>query len=334
MEKILIVTNKFLKGYKHGMLMGIASNFLYSLRIEKKVSGNQIHYQLEKGIEYCDIKPKESPIDALFARGRIYSDDSRTKDEYSLTELKIKPGIFNPRIFRPLYEENHRGIDIGNSRRIAEIEEKLLGNYNHFPYDIKILIGGLNQLTILTDMLDQILNTIFPSTENLKAYGYNIRNLLVLACIEVEAQLIGIMKSNELAQKTRYTTNDYFKLKHPLHLHEYSTNLSLYPHLNAFSPFNSWDESSPTQSLPWFDHYNAVKHNSELNINKATLESAISAVCALSIILRAQYGASIPFWKEKLGHFYDIQDKIEWSINDYLLPPLEGEQWVSVPYGL
>ena len=150
--------------------------------------------------------------------------------------------------------------------------------------------------------------------------------MLFLACTEVEAQFKGIHKAHHAA-KPNYSTKDYVTLKDVLKLEHYEVKFPLYPELKSFKPFENWVPSNPTKSLFWYDNYNAVKHNSETEFAKASLESAVSAICAFSILLKAQYGIFIPFWKEQLGSFYEIQHDYEWQPDEMLLPPYNGFEW-------
>lgn len=56
--------------------------------------------------------------------------------------------------------------------------------------------------------LDSLFNYIEPSANNLSAYGHKIRELLILACTEVECLLVKTLVDNGYEQKDRYSTND------------------------------------------------------------------------------------------------------------------------------
>jgi len=244
MEKIYSLKNIYDQSPSMGTLIGLNNNILYSLNIKESIQNSQVHHRLEQSFEYCNVNPNENPINALFNRGKIYSVSS--KKDYRLTKLNVIPGNYYPRIYRPFFKENE-GIDIGNIKKIEHIEKSALGYHNYYPDDEMTFVYGLNQLEILTNMLSEILNTVFPSNKNLKSYGHNIKNLLVLSCIEVEAQLIGIIKANESTINPRYNTNNYVKVKAPMQLHKYSVRLPLYPELNIFSPFKKWNANLPTK---------------------------------------------------------------------------------------
>lgn len=336
MDEIYILNSRYAKKDKCGSFIGVKDNELYHLSVDKYIKNNKVHQKLEQSFKYCSLNSREKPIDALFKRGGNYIKAS--KKDYRLKNLTVKPGNFYPRIYRPFLINNEGLINLNsNNYRIQKLEEIALNTTNYYPYDTKLIVFGLNQLAILTDMLIEILNTVHPSNKTLKTYGHEIKNLIVLSCIEVEAQLKGIFKANEVTSNGNYNYNtyDYIKLKEVMQLHRFSVRLPLYTDLKTFSPFKTWNKDiGPTKSLKWYASYNAVKHNSETEFHQATLGNAILALSAVAILLKAQYGTEIPFWKEEIGSYYDVIDNTKWSIEDRILPPFEGDEWITNKFGL
>ena len=141
--------------------------------------------------------------------------------------------------------------------------------------------------------LDGLFNYIEPSASNLSAYGHKIRELLILACTEVECLLVKTLVDNGYEQKDRYSTSDYIKCKDILGLDKFDVTLVQYPSVKVFRPFHNWKAESPTKSLPWYNAYNAVKHNRSDNITGANLEHLLDAISAIHILLESQYGKGI-----------------------------------------
>lgn len=141
--------------------------------------------------------------------------------------------------------------------------------------------------------LDALFNYIEPSAVNLKAYGHKIRELLILACTEVEYLLLKTLTDNGYQQKDRYSTFDYVNCRDVLKLDKFEVSLVQYPKLKHFKPFDGWDSSSPTKSLPWYNAYNSVKHNRSDNITQANLEHLLDAASAIHVLLESQYGKNI-----------------------------------------
>lgn len=333
MEYLYSLNSRFEKKNSIGSLVCQKEDKLYHASIKKYIEQNQIHRILEKSFEYCTIKNNDSPLSALFKYGKIYSEGNLKVRDYRLNKLIQQPGDFHPRIFRPFIQERE-SIRFGSESKIEKLKEEVFRFPDFIPHDFRLQIMAVNQLGALKEILLSILDTTYPATGNLKVYGQKTKNLLVLSCIEVETQLKGILKANESAPKKNYTTHDYVRLKEILHLDKYSVKYSYYPDLKTFKPFNKWIVSKPTNSLIWYDSYNAIKHNGELDFNKATLENAISAFSAVAIILKAQYGDYIPFWEEKIGNIIEINNTAIWKTDEMILPPLVREGWNAKKIGL
>lgn len=112
-------------------------------------------------------------------------------------------------------------------------------------------------------MLD-VFRTVEPVTPNLQTYGHQIRQLLILACNEVETQTKGILKANNCpgAGKNMNIKDDYFKLAKPMKLSAWKVRLASYPDYPELVPFAAW--SGPDyQPLPWYRAYNDTKHDRE-----------------------------------------------------------------------
>lgn len=314
------------------------SNYdLGKYRSVKSIKNGQIISNLKYYSFDFKLNAYESIEDGLIRRGNF-----KDSSQFTLTKANLTPGQYYSRIYRPFLVENNimffeKDEYVADSNKIEEFLKKdYLQLPNQIPIDQKQLLLGINQLGTLKEMLVSVLNTVYPIQSNLATYGHNIKNLLVLSCIEVETQLKGIFKAHESNPKDKYTTNDYVKLKEILHLDKYVVRLPFYPDLNEIKPFQNWSASSPgpTKTIKWYDGYNAVKHNSEQDFHLASLENAINSVAAVAILLYAQYGKNIPYWKEEIGNFFEIKDEINWKLDEKILPPIEGEEWTAKVIGL
>ncbi len=183
-------------------------------------------------------------------------------------ESSYVPGTCYKRIWRPL-------VCVGTlSKTISQ--EKL---YDSFV-----------SLRMLLNKLEDLFETLEPSEANLSAYGHKIREILLLACMEVESSWSAVLKENGYSPAGRLTTNDYVKLLEPMLLDGYELSLQSYPHFPPFTPFKDWDVSNPTGSLPWYDAYNKTKHDREEELKLATLSNAVMAVGAVVVMFHAQFG--------------------------------------------
>jgi hypothetical protein len=101
----------------------------------------------------------------------------------------------------------------------------------------------------LFDQLVEIFRHVEPSTSNYLTYGHKIRELLLLACTEIESEWRAVLEENTRKEswRQRYSTTDYVRVGEPLHLGDYSVDLTDYGHLGSFAPFDKWSDVAPTK---------------------------------------------------------------------------------------
>ena len=231
---------------------------------------------------------------------------------FVIHRMTLPPGGYYPHIARPSDQHPNEaaGFAIGYSQELA--------------------IESLSQVRSLVEMLDAIFGMVHPSNKNLDCYGTAIRNLLILACTECEAQWRGILTANGYST-LRYTTADYVKLLPALRLAEYQVALRHYPSLPAVAPFCGWDASQPTKSVAWYDDYNAAKHDRVSNFDRATLRAAYEAVCAVWIVVIAQYGIVAKKWFDDLDNYFKLESGPLWRYSDVYTIPYDGSKAQAGP---
>jgi hypothetical protein len=117
-------------------------------------------------------------------------------------------------------------------------------------------------LHLLVDALQQLFLAVEPSSTGLDAYGPRMREVLILACTEVEDAWSLYMRLAGVSPSGRgWNTNDYVRLLGPLYLAEFRVTLEPYPLAPTVRAFHGWSPSAPTQSLAWYDAYNQAKHD-------------------------------------------------------------------------
>ncbi len=189
---------------------------------------------------------------------------------FTLEPCELGPGEYYPRIWRPYAPE------------IGDV----------YPNEWTSAYYGAQNLFL--DMA-AIFRHVEPDPRNLKAFGHEIRHLLLLACNEVEAQCKAVLRANKYTKKTKSTkhtdwnVNDYRKLAGPMRLHEYCVQLVRYRTLPPMTPFSAWAPGS-SGPLAWYVAYNEVKHDREINFEKATLGHLIEALCGVYVLVLAQFG--------------------------------------------
>jgi len=137
-------------------------------------------------------------------------------------------------------------------------------------------------LRSLLGKLDELLLYIEPDPRSFNTFSHKTRELLILACTEVENSWKYYMDKAQVSpvQGKNYTTRDYVKLASKLHLSDYRFVLRSYENLPPIRPFEKWDESKPTKSLTWYDAYNKTKHDRSKHFQEATFWNCIHAVMA------------------------------------------------------
>jgi hypothetical protein len=258
--------------------------------------------------DWIALESGESLLDGI---RRFYKWERAEVNPLELEECAIGFDKYYRRMYRPVFDHEEDTVTLP-------------------AQDVLSLISGLGQLAVLVEQLSRLFRVVFPENHNLDVYGHEIRNLIILACTEVEAQWRGVLRMNHYnGTQHHFTTKDYVKLFAPLKLAEYQVSLPLYPQIPSISPFVGWDQQKPTQSLPWYEAYNAVKHDRENKFPQAKLQYAVDAVTACAVMLQAQYGI-IPAWRDYLGQFFRFDKKPMWPAREQYL--CREKQWQPVDF--
>lgn len=300
--------------------------------------GKRIDIMNSTGLTNVRVNPQEDFLDALKkhfpARFLQWNEnDQQPYDErpygyenrlpWELYELRIEPGCYYPRIARPglSYPFDYRAICPVPSRYGNEMAS-LKGQFNAL---VRRLLG--------------ICEVVQPSGQNLASYGHDIRNLIILACTEVETSWRAVLEENGVTPKRgkpgSWSTDDFVKLLGPLKLGDYEVRFPDYPWLDPFNPFKDWDSSNPTKSLAWYDAYNAVKHDREKHFAQAKLDYAFAALSACAVMLFAQFGRTA-FAQSGALRFVEFCQTPRWELSEvYINPHLAGKtDWLAVRYSL
>jgi hypothetical protein len=220
-------------------------------------------------------------------------------DDFVIHRMVLSPGAYYPRIARP------------NDQHPLEAPGACPESWQNPD----VLVGSLNQVRSLVGMLDAIFQAVHPVDDNLACFGGAIRNLLILACTECEAQWRGVLEANG-CKPNRPSTADYVKLLPALKLDEYEVRLQHYPWLAGITPYRDWNSGAPTQSILWYDDYNAAKHDREGSFARASLKSAIDAVAAVWIMVAAQFGTMGTREFDDLSRYFQLERVPLWRYSD------------------
>ena len=183
-------------------------------------------------------------------------------------------------------------------------------------------------LGILIQKLQEILLFIEPSEDGLKAYSHKIRELLFLACSDLESTL----KKYKFGKNERM--ENYIEILKFVDLTKYKISLVGYANPYKCCPFEHWEKSKASQSLPWYDAYNKIKHNREDNFHFATLENCINAFAANLIMFAIRFSPTTLYNENDVCSNLarsSLDYKIENS-RDFYIPIFEGEYYLYETY--
>ena len=151
-------------------------------------------------------------------------------------------------------------------------------------------VSTVRYARILYARFRDVTGYIEPTRAHDAVHGHEIRQLLLLACTEVESAWRSILQLNWPACPDRLTTNQYVQLCAAMGLDEWEVRLSAHPTYGALSPFAGWDPQQPTESLRWYAAYNETKHSREGGLEDATFGHLVNALAAVFIMTIAQFG--------------------------------------------
>lgn len=150
-------------------------------------------------------------------------------------------------------------------------------------------------LLLQKDLLD-LFEYIEPAEANLSTYSLRIHGLLVRTCIELEANFKSIFALNKY-QKSPDDLNmrDYYKADASHYLSQYAVKAHYWTGSEAteirrpFLPWSAPKNPSPPWVLPFYQGYNATKHDRATALDSANLVNLLDAFCALVVLITSQY---------------------------------------------
>lgn len=301
------------------------------LKISHELIDEYAVYFMEKDAEEIKCENEEQLPKKIEEYVNSKIDFGRYEKYNTVIKSDFIPGEYHPRIYRPIVTKvdpdlNDLLPNFKKRRQVNLIHESITQLFRPIKYDI--LNSTINQIELITNELLAIFQTVHPSKRNFESYGHRIRNLFIIACTEVEAQLKGILVDNVKTKKKNYSTLDYVKLLYPLKLNEYELGFIQYPDIEPISPFAFWKSSKPTESLSWYRDYNAVKHDRESEFDKSTLLNLIYSISAIVILCYAQFGEDNTYMKTRIGNSYKLHSKPKWEDKEHYFPPAKANfEW-------
>lgn len=198
---------------------------------------------------------------------------------------------------------------------LANVEKEL-------DFTISDLCYAKRNLGILIQKLQDILLYIEPSEIGLKTYSHKIRELLILACTELESTFKYYKLGNNQGM------NDYVKILDLIDLSKHKLSLVGYADPYKCCPFENWDKNNPSRSLSWYDAYNQVKHNKNNSFQLATLENCINAIAANIVLFAIRYSPTMLYNENDVCSNL-VRSSLDYRLEetkDFYIPVFEGKR--------
>lgn len=251
--------------------------------------------------------PRWVPFEKKETRGMAYENDTRFIHVFGrdhglwtvsvgLTAKEKKSGTLRDWVERSFGATEIQETSIEPGQTIQGVwrpglffDDEIMQGLSNTEVDLRVDEQGL---LLLIQRLDDLLLFVEPCLRNLGSYSHKARELLILACTEVENYWQHYMRLARVmpARGSTNNTADYFRLSAALFLEEYEITLGRYADVPSYRPFQGWSATAPTQSLPWYDAYNKTKHDRTTNFELATLEACIQSVAAVIALFSVRHG--------------------------------------------
>jgi hypothetical protein len=256
-------------------------------KVFSSLTDTELLLRTERGIYLTSVNTKKAPISFLHIANRL-GDASTPLDEigrqlmliparygekrtgvYNIEPLQTKLGCKAGRVWRPVY---------GWGTSVA---------FRDAPLTERVYVDRLRQSTHLYEKLLKFGSSVDLTQSNIGVYGSETRDLLLIACVEVEALFKMLIFEN--FQNERGRMEVYWKCSRPAKLPEYELRFPEIPGLPSLRPFSDWGGLGASSYAPlrWYQAYNEIKHGAIAGSAPATLERAMDAIAACFILLSA-----------------------------------------------
>jgi hypothetical protein len=138
-------------------------------------------------------------------------------------------------------------------------------------------------LRLLVADLEQAFEYVEPADENLKAFSHQFYALLLRACTEVESLLKEYGQALQDSSRRFTSMREYATLEKNYQFSRIAVDALMWmPKVRRIQPFAAWSEAGGR--LPWYQSYNAVKHDRNTNFREATVENTLAAVAGAFLL--------------------------------------------------
>jgi hypothetical protein len=233
------------------------------------------------------------------------------------------------------------GLSKPYKRTCRQLADGSYSNNGHWQYllhpdYVKNPQHYIRAFEIIQDDFINLLKYVEPCENNLDTISLIIHQLLMRVCVEIEANFTAILLENgfQLPKGDKnLSIKHYLLINHTHKLSSYKASLPIWIGNNKIrAPFVNWDNNG---GLSWYQAYNKSKHDRYNHFEKASFENLYDAICALVILLSAQFKNEDYSLKEAnlslcgynykpesnlpntaLGGFFRVEFPDDWDLNE------------------
>jgi hypothetical protein len=227
------------------------------------------------------------------------------------------------------FHRNYRGFVNGANSGYSQWAYIVDRHYSESPEHY------VRAFLLMQSDLQRLFEFVEPSDCNLGAYSYRIHELLVRACIEIEAKFKAILRENIYNPADRngapipekkWNIHNYKKVNKTHHLSSYKVHVPIWDGAQSvFEPFREWGANA---DLSWYKAYNKSKHDRTIAFREANFGNLLNSVAGLLVLLSSQFGTqdfapgstslsvntdSYYSTEPALGGFFHIEFPTDWS---------------------
>ncbi len=132
---------------------------------------------------------------------------------------------------------------------------------------------------ILEEKFEKSTRYVQLSSDNYATYSIEFVNQIQTICSEVDV-VMKIMSG--LEEKERCTIKDYAEII--LKKYREIVEWEIVAKGIRCKPFEGWETNNASKSLPWWNAYNNVKHNRNINLKEANLKNVLHSLMGLYLL--------------------------------------------------
>jgi len=284
---------------------------------------NSLLRRTQNGVYLIEPRSKSRPAHFFHLTRRLGDSDMSLQDiEQKLLQIpsfngKVKSGAY---CIEPL--QTKLGHKIGRVSRPVQG----LGSSAAFAEADEFVSAYFNRMRHVMHLYERLLDfgrSVDLSPLNLQVHGNATRDLLIVACFEVEA--IFKLLIFEDFQTARGNISLYWNVAASAKLSDYQIGFPDIPTIAPLTPFSQWSGSGATKYTPlnWYQSYNTIKHNAIEGNAPATLANVLNALAACYALLTALAFPSLMHLssnkrvQDKYTQSFDVFRKPEWSAGEH-----------------